>query len=418
MEKFFSFIEKSPTSYHAVENIRQRLEEEGFLSLEEKDSYLLEAGKSYYVVRNDSSLLAFKLPKNSPKGFLLMASHSDSPCFKLKEEPEAITQKSYVKFNVEKYGGMIDSTWLDRPLSMAGRVVVKEGKELKTKLINFEENLCIIPNVAIHLNREINQGFAYNAQVDLQPLWSGQEDDSLDALLKEKLGNDQEILGKDLFVYNRQSGCFLGKNKEFIGAPRIDDLECAYGTLEGFLQAKAGDYCNVYCIFDNEEVGSSTRQGADSDFLLSNLERITYSLGKREELSQMIANSFLVSADNGHGLHPNHPEKSDSKNYPLLNKGIVIKYHGNQKYTTDAYTGAVIKAICKEAEVPYQIYHNRSDIAGGSTLGNISISHASIPTADIGLAQLAMHSSFETAGSKDLEYLISFSKAFYEKEIE
>ena len=285
-------------------------------------------------------------------------------------------------------------------------------------MINFEENLCIIPNVAIHLNREINQGFAYNAQVDLQPLWSGEEGDSLDGLLKEKLGNDQEILGKDLFVYNRQSGCFLGKNKEFIGAPRIDDLECAYGTLEGFLQAKAGDYCNVYCIFDNEEVGSSTRQGADSDFLLSNLERITYSLGKREELSQMIANSFLVSADNGHGLHPNHPEKSDSKNYPLLNKGIVIKYHGNQKYTTDAYTGAVIKAICKEAEVPYQIYHNRSDIAGGSTLGNISISHASIPTADIGLAQLAMHSSFETAGSKDLEYLISFSKAFYEKEIE
>ena len=209
----------------------------------------------------------------------------------------------------------------------------------------------------------------------------------------------------------------MGKNKEFMSAPRIDDLECAYGTLQGFLKAEAEEYSNVYCIFDNEEVGSSTRQGADSDFLSANLERIAYALGKREQLAQMIANSLLVSADNGHALHPNHPEKSDSKNYPLLNGGIVIKYHGNQKYTTDAYTGAVIKDICKIREIPYQIYHNRSDIAGGSTLGNISISHASVPTADIGLAQLAMHSSYETAGSKDLEYLIEFSKGFYEYKI-
>ena len=415
MEQFFNFMKNSPTCYHAVEQIILQLKEQGFLPLEEREEYCIEPGKKYYVVRNNSSLLAFKIPREEVKGFRLMASHSDSPCFKLKEEPEALCQKSYVKLNVEKYGGMIDSTWLDRPLSLAGRVVIKEEGELKTKLVKFEENLCIIPNVAIHLQREINKGTEYNPQIDLQPLWSMEPEDTIGKLLAEKLGVKEEvILGKDLFVYNAQKPSFIGKNKEFMAASRLDDLECAYGTLQGFLKAEAEEYGNVYCIFDNEEVGSSTRQGADSDFLSANLERIAYALGKREQLAQMIANSFLVSADNGHALHPNHPEKSDSKNYPVLNGGIVIKYHGNQKYTTDAYTGAIIKDICKIMEIPYQVYHNRSDIAGGSTLGNISISHVSIPTADIGLAQLAMHSSYETAGSKDLDYLIQFSKGFYE----
>lgn len=414
MKKFFEFIEKSPTCYHAVDYISGRLEKEGFQKLSEKERYHLELGKKYYVVRNNSSLIAFYLPKEAPKGFLLMASHSDSPCFKLKEKPEIVAEKSYVKLNVEKYGGMIDSSWLDRPLSIAGRVVVKEKEGLEVKLVHFEENLCIIPNVAIHLNREINKGIEYNPQIDLLPLWSENENDTIYQMIAEKLGiREEDILGTDLFVFNNQKGCYLGKNKEYFGSPRIDDLECGFGTLEGFLKAEVREHCNVYCIFDNEEVGSSTRQGADSDFLSSNLERIAYALGQREELPAMIANSMMISADNGHALHPNHPEKSDSKNRPILNKGIVIKYHGNQKYTTDAYTGAVVKDICRKAEIPYQTYHNRSDIAGGSTLGNISISHCSIPTADIGLAQLAMHSSFETAGSRDLEYLIRFSEGFY-----
>lgn len=414
MKQFFEFIEKSPTCYHAVENIRIRLEEEGFRQLSEKEKYVLQPGKKYYVVRNDSSLMAFWLPETAPKGFLLTSSHSDSPCFKLKEKPEVITEKSYVGLNVEKYGGMIDSTWLDRPLSIAGRVVIKTKNGLERRLVHFEENLCIIPNVAIHLNREINKGMEYNPQIDLKPLWSEQEEDTIYGMIaKELKTKEKEILGTDLFVFNNQKACYLGKNQEYFGAPRIDDLECAFGTLEGFLQVKPSDYCNVYCIFDNEEVGSSTRQGADSDFLSSNLERITYALGKREDLAAMIANSMMISADNGHALHPNHPEKSDSKNKPVLNKGIVIKYHGNQKYTTDAYTGAVVKDICNQSDIPYQTYHNRSDIAGGSTLGNISISHCSIPTADIGLAQLSMHSAFETAGSRDLEYLIQFSKGFY-----
>lgn len=413
-KRMFDFINQSPTCYHAVKNAADRLEAAGFQALCEKEDFLLENGKKYYVVRNDSSVIAFSLPKNLAQGFRITASHSDSPCFKLKENPEVTLENAYVKFNVEKYGGMILSTWLDRPLSVAGRVVVKEENKLVTKLVDFEENLCIIPNVAIHFNREINKGIEYNPQVDMQPLWSGNKEDKMVSMLADKLEIPKEqILGTDLFVYNNQEACFIGKDSEFIGAPRIDDLGCVYGTLEGFVNSENENYIIMYCVFDHEEVGSRTRQGADSDFLVSTIERMSVSLGWEKELPKMIANSLLISADNGHALHPNHPEKSDGSNHPLLNSGIVIKYHGNQQYTTDAYTGAVVKDICKQNEIPYQIFHNRSDVMGGSTLGNISISHCSIPSADIGLPQLAMHSAFETAGAKDLEALITFTKNFY-----
>lgn len=414
MRGMFDFIKHSPTCYHAVKNVTDRLEASGFQALDEKEDFSLEQGKKYYVVRNDSSVIAFKIPGKMAKGFRITASHSDSPCFKLKENPEVTLENAYVKFNVEKYGGMILSTWLDRPLSVAGRAVVKEGDKLVTKLVDFEENLCIIPNVAIHFNREMNKGVEYNPQVDMQPLWSGNKEDKMVSLLAEKLGvQEEQILGTDLFVYNNQEPCFIGKDSAFIGAPRIDDLGCVYGTLEGFLKSENENYITMYCVFDHEEVGSRTRQGADSDFLASTVERMSVSLGWEKELPKMIANSLLISADNGHALHPNHPEKSDGSNHPLLNSGIVIKYHGNQQYTTDAYTGAVVKDICKQNEIPYQIFHNRSDVMGGSTLGNISISHCSVPSADIGLPQLAMHSAFETAGAKDLEALITFTKKFY-----
>lgn len=415
VKRMFEFIKQSPTCYHAVKSVTERLSKEGFRALCEKEDFSLEWGKKYYVVRNDSSVIAFRLPKNPAKGFRITASHSDSPCFKLKENPEVTLENSYVKFNVEKYGGMILSTWLDRPLSVAGRVVVKEENKLVTRLVDFEENFCIIPNVAIHFNREINKGVEYNPQVDMQPLWSAKKEDKLVSVLSEKLGvQEDKILGTDLFVYNNQEPCFIGKEAAFIGAPRIDDLGCVYGTLEGFLSSENEQYITMYCVFDHEEVGSRTRQGADSDFLVSVVERMGVSLDIEKKLPQMLSDSLLISADNGHALHPNHPEKSDGSNHPVLNGGIVIKYHGNQQYTTDAYTGAVVKDICKQKEIPYQIFHNRSDIMGGSTLGNISISHCSIPSADIGLPQLAMHSAFETAGAKDLEYLIKFVKAMYE----
>ena len=415
VQKLFNYIEASPTCYHAVKNVETELQQAGFEKLSEKETYHLEKGKSYYVVRNDSSIIAFSIPEKEAKGFRVMASHSDSPCFKLKENPEVTLENVYVKFNIEKYGGMILSTWLDRPLSVAGRVVVKENGELVTKLVNFEENLCIIPNVAIHFNREINKGIEYNPQVDMQPLWSANKEDKMKVLLAGKLGvEEDEILGTDLFVYNKEKCAFIGLDSGFIGAPRMDDLSCVFGTLEGFLKSGNSEYIKMYCVFDHEEVGSRNRQGADSDFLASTMRRMGEALGWENKLSQMYADSILISADNGHALHPNHPEKSDSGNRPILNGGIVLKYHGNQQYTTDAYTGAFVKDICQGQNIPYQIFHNRSDVPGGSTLGNISISHCSIPSADIGLPQLAMHSAYETAGAKDVEYLVKFAKAVYE----
>ena len=414
-QKLFDYIDASPTCYHAVKNVEDRLLQAGFEKLSEKETYHMEAGKSYFVVRNDSSVIAFSIPEKEAKGFRIFASHSDSPCFKLKENPEVTLENAYVKFNVEKYGGMILSTWLDRPLSVAGRVVVKENGKLITKLVDFEENLCIIPNVAIHFNREINKGMEYNPQVDMQPLWSANKDDKLNTLLAKKLEVEEEqILGSDLFVYNKEKCAFIGWDYAFIGAPRIDDLGCVYGSLEGFLTSGNSEYIKMYCVFDHEEVGSRTRQGADSDFLSSTMKRMGEALGCENKLSQMYADSLLISADNGHALHPNHPEKSDSGNKPVLNGGIVLKFHGNQQYTTDAYTGALVKDICKCNDIPYQTFHNRSDVPGGSTLGNISISHCSIPSADIGLPQLAMHSAYETAGAKDVEYLVKFAKAVYE----
>ena len=414
-QKLFDYIDASPTCYHAVKNVEDRLLQAGFEKLSEKETYHMEAGKSYFVVRNDSSVIAFSIPEKEAKGFRIFASHSDSPCFKLKENPEVTLENAYVKFNVEKYGGMILSTWLDRPLSVAGRVVVKENGKLTTKLVDFEENLCIIPNVAIHFNREINKGMEYNPQVDMQPLWSANKDDKLNTLLAKKLDVEEEqILGCDLFVYNKEKCAFIGWDHAFIGAPRIDDLGCVYGSLEGFLTSGNSEYIKMYCVFDHEEVGSRTRQGADSDFLSSTMKRMGEALGCENKMSQMYADSLLISADNGHALHPNHPEKSDSGNKPILNGGIVLKFHGNQQYTTDAYTGALVKDICKCNDIPYQTFHNRSDVPGGSTLGNISISHCSIPSADIGLPQLAMHSAYETAGAKDVEYLVKFAKAVYE----
>lgn len=414
-KKAFDFINASPTCYHAVKNVEERLVKVGFEKLSERETYAMEMGKKYYVVRNDSSVIAFELPKEQAKGFRIFASHSDSPCFKLKENPEVTLENAYVKFNVEKYGGMILSTWLDRPLSVAGRVVIKENGELVTKLVDFEENLCIIPNVAIHFNREINKGVEYNPQVDMQPVWSANKEDKIITILAKKLGVEEEqILGTDLFVYNKETGAFIGFENAFFAAPRIDDLGCVFGSLEGFLTSGSSEYIKMYCVFDHEEAGSRTRQGADSDFLSSTMRRMGEALGFENKLSRMFGDSILISADNGHALHPNHPEKSDSGNRPVLNGGIVIKYHGNQQYTTDAYTGAVVKDICKQNDIPYQTYHNRSDVPGGSTLGNISISHCSVPSADIGLPQLAMHSAYETAGTKDMEYLVRFARAVYE----
>ncbi len=416
LEGLFAFIEKSPTCFHAAAQVGSRLEGEGYQALSEKEVWKLKKGGKYYVNRNDSSVIAFALPDGKAKSFRIVAAHSDSPCFKLKEIAELTTENQYLKWNVEKYGGMILSTWLDRPLSIAGRVVVRTENGLESRLVDIGHNVAVIPNVAIHMNRDMNKGVEYNPQTDMTPLVGEAADkDSYLAMLAEAAGVKAEaVLGEDIFLYNRDKCTRIGIKNNFIGGPRLDDLECVYAGMEAIVQESSAEAVNMLAVFDNEEVGSGTKQGADSTFLRDVLERIYRGLkSPEEEYRCMLANSFLISADNAHALHPNHPEMADAKNRPLLNEGIVIKYHGSARYATDAYSGAVMKEICRRAEVPYQVYANRSDIVGGSTLGNILMAQVSMNTVDIGLPQLSMHSAYETAGAKDIAYLIKALRAFY-----
>ena len=422
------FITKSPTCFHAAANLGEMLEKAGFQKLRENEEWKLEKDGRYYTERNDSSVIAFVIPAKEAdiKGFHMAAAHSDSPCFKIKEKPELTVEEHYLRLNTEKYGGMILSTWLDRPLSVAGRLAVRGEKGIESRLVNIDQDLCVIPNVAIHMNREMNKGVEYNPQVDMLPLFAdaafdaetvdGQpEKTTLLAVAAEAAGVDAEkILGEDLFLYTRQEGRFIGAKGEFVLSPRLDDLQSAFALTKAFTESLPTEYINICAVFDNEEVGSGTRQGADSTFLEDVLQRITEGLQEsRSTYLRWVADSFLISADNAHAVHPNHPEKADPTNRPYLNGGIVIKYHGSQKYTTDGISAARMKDYCERAKVPYQTYANRSDIAGGSTLGNISTAHVSVSSVDIGLPQLAMHSAVETAGMMDTEYAVRALKEFW-----
>lgn len=410
------YIQKSPSPFHAIEEAKNMLLAAGFQELQEQGDWSLSKGGSYFVVRNDSALIAFKVPKGEWGGFHMVASHSDSPSFKVKENGVLTNGSVYTKLNVEKYGGMIMSTWFDRPLSIAGRVYVETANGVEKKMLHFDEDLLVIPNLAIHMNRDINDGVKYSTQTDMCPLLSVSADaDSLKDLIAGKLGvSEGDILGQDLYLYTRQKGTLLGAKKDMILSPRLDDLECVYGSVQALIESEPANYVSVCAVLDNEEVGSETRQGADSDFLYSTLKRVIYAFGGTEVCyMKAIAESFMISADNAHALHPNHPEKADLSNRPVLNGGIVIKYSGNQKYTSDAYTGSIMKKICKEAGVPYQVFYNHSDVLGGSTLGNISTAHVSVASVDIGLPQLAMHSAVETAGTEDIAHLVKALNVYY-----
>ncbi len=411
------FIEKSPTCYHAAAALKAALKEQGFQELEETAHWNLDSGKGYFVTRNDSSLIAFRIPEHLSQGFHIVASHCDSPSFKIKEFPEMTVENHYVKLNTERYGGMILYSWLDRALSVAGRVVVRGEEGLETRLVNLEDSTMVIPSVAIHMNRDANKGLEFNPQVDMLPLYGDRAEGGKTLLERaaEAVGVEQEdILGHDLFLYVKDKGRFYGENDAFVLSPRLDDLQCVYASSKAFMETGPEQYIAVCAVFDNEEVGSSTRQGADSTFLEDTLWRIGEGLGwNRSEFLRRIAGSFLISADNAHGVHPNHPEKADPTNRPYLNQGIVIKFHGSQKYATDAVSGAKMKMICEEAEVPWQTYANRSDIMGGSTLGNISTAHVSVASVDIGLPQLATHSAVETAGVKDTKYAVEAFRVFF-----
>lgn len=423
-EECLKFIDESVSCFHAVENVKKKLREKGFKELKENEKWCLEPENNYFVTRNDSSLIAFKIPKKHIRGFHITASHSDSPSFKVKPGGEISVEDSYQKLNVEPYGGMIYAAWFDRCLSVAGRVVYAENDKLVSRTVNVDEELLVIPNVAIHMNREMNKNLSYNPQIDLQPLlsaWQDEEENDKSSILMKKIAlsaglREEDILGTDLFLYVREKGKLAGAEKGLMISPRLDDLECVFASLTGFLRAEPEEYISVCAVFDNEEVGSHTRQGAASTFLKDVLLRAGEALGKTgSEYLRLLSDSFMISADNAHGVHPNHPEKADPGNRPYLNKGIVIKYHGGQKYTTDACSEAVIKQLCRKAGVPCQTYCNRSDIGGGSTLGNISAGQVSVPAVDIGLAQLAMHSAVETAGSRDVEYLIRVLAEFYKQ---
>ena len=417
-----TFIEHAPTAFHAVAELKEILKQEGFEELKESEKWKIKPGKRYYVTRNNSSIIAVKAGKELDNySFHVTASHSDSPAFKLKENAEIEVAKKYTVLNTEGYGGMICQTWFDRPLSLAGRVMVKNGERIETRLVKVDRDLLMIPSLAIHMDRKVNEGRAVNKQIDMLPVLSGsvKEQGEVRSLVAEELGlKDTDIYGMDLFLYNRMGAVRWGSNREFIGCPRLDDLQCAFTSMKGFLAAENEQNINVYACFDNEEVGSGTKQGAASTFLADTLIRINHAMGRDEAgYRQSIANSFMLSADNAHGVHPNHTDKACPTNRPYPGNGVVIKYSANQKYTTDAVSAAVFEEICNRANVPYQIYVNRSDILGGSTLGNISTTQVPVNTVDIGLAQLAMHSPYETGSVKDTDYMIQAMKTFFEASV-
>lgn len=418
--QFIDFVSQSPTAFHAVASICAELDKGGFTRLDEHAPYALVPGGKYYVTRNRSAVIAFAIPQDGFTHFQIVASHSDSPTFKLKHMAEETVCGQYTRLNVERYGGMIMSTWLDRPLSIAGRVLIREGNRLRTELVDLDRDAVLIPNMPIHFNREINDGYKFNAQSDLLPVYGDlRAKDALNAELAACCGASPEsIAAADLFLYPRTPGVIWGANNEFFSAPRIDDLECAFASLHGFLATPAKGHISIFAVMDNEEVGSGSKQGADSTFLTDTLARAAAALSVDESTFRaMLSASFMVSADNAHAVHPNHPEKYDSTNRCAMNGGVVIKHNANQKYTTDAVSCAIFESICADAGVPVQHFANRSDMPGGSTLGNIANAHASMNTVDIGLAQLAMHSSYETAGCADLSFMIRALAAFYAADI-
>ena len=407
------FLNTAHSSFHAVAYIAGLLNRNGYTALSEAEDWTLVPGGKYYFLRGGTAIMAFRIPRDTPAGFILSASHSDRPCFKVKENGEL--SGAYTRLAVERYGGQLLFTWTDRPLSLAGRVMVETGSGMESRLIDIDRDLLLIPNVAIHMNRQVNDGYKWNPAVDLLPLLGGKDvKGRLTALLEEAAGG--KVLGHDLFLYLRDTARVWGIDNEYISSAALDDLECAWCCTQGFLKAEETAAIPVLCVFDNEEVGSSSRQGACSTLLADTLERICVSQGL--DLKRMLARSFMVSADNGHALYPNHPELADPTNAPVLGEGPIIKFNATLKYCTDGLSAALFRLVCQKAGVKHQTYYNRADIAGGSTLGNLSQQKVSIPTVDIGLPQLAMHSCYETGAVADAIGLEDAMTAYYSSVLE
>lgn len=418
VSKFIEFLNSSTNAYEACASLKKMLLNEGYIELNEYNKWNIELGKNYFTTRNNSSIIAFQIPSNlSDVSFNISASHTDSPTFKIKPFNDIIVANKYHMLNTEVYGGPIYSSFFDRPLSISGRMFVKDDNKIKEVSVNFDRDLLVIPNECIHFNRTVNDGKSYNPQIDLLPLL-GSNKTLVDLIEKDYSVKKEDILSFDLTLYSRFRGSKFGAESEYFMAPQIDDLESDYACFKGFIQAKPNKSINICVAFDNEEVGSETKQGAESTFLSDTINRLSKSLNLTDEdIKIALSKSLMVSCDNAHAVHPNDLAKTDSLNKVFMNEGIVIKHNANQHYATDGSSDAIFKYILDKAKVSHQDFTNRSDVRGGGTLGAISTTQVSIKTVDIGLAQLAMHSCVETAGCKDLDYLISGMEAFYNSHI-
>lgn len=424
------FVDESPSMFHAIANLAKMLSDAGFEEVRMSDAFALKKGGSYFTTNNGSAIIAWKMGSSLKNGFRIIGSHSDSPTFKIKMSPEVYVKNHFLKLNTECYGGAIVSTWFDRPLSIAGRLTLKSKNVMmpEVRLVNIDRNLLIIPNLAIHMNREVNDGFAFNKQKDTLPLLAivnGAETKTQGAfisLLAKEMGvREDDILSYDLYLYDRMPGAFVGENNEFFSLPKIDNLGMAHPSIRALIESKNCSFTQVSCVFDNEEIGSATAAGAGSPFLSDVLKRIVIAEAKIEgsdedgfELfQQAIASSFLVSADQAHGLHPNYEEKNDITNFPLMNKGPVVKLSASMSYMSDAVSAAVFREVCNKAGVPCQTFVNRSDMRGGSTIGPIAMGNLNIRCVDVGNPILSMHSIRELGGVSDQEYIEKAFKQFY-----
>ncbi|MBD7915077.1 M18 family aminopeptidase [Clostridium sp. Sa3CUN1] len=418
------FLYKSPTAYNSVKTIKERLDLNGFSEVKESEKWNLQKEGKYYVIKNDSALIAFTVGNGDVEedGFKLIGAHTDAPGFRIKANPEMVSEGKYLKLNTEVYGGPLLYTWFDRPLGIAGKVTLKGESTLKpeVKIVNINKPLLIIPSVAIHMNRSVNEGFAINKQKDTLPLLSlindkFEKNGYLVKVLAEELKVEaSDILGFDLGLYEIEKGGIIGLNEEFISAGRLDDMWMVYTGIQALIESKVNKSTKVMVCIDNEEIGSLTAQGANSALLLNILERITLALGKdREGLHRALSNSLMISADLAHAVHPNAEEKHDPTNRPVLGNGPVLKTAASGSYSTDSYNAAIFEGLCKAANVPYQKFFNRSDVRGGTTIGPITTSLLTIPVMDMGAPLLSMHSIRELATVKDNYYTIKLFTEFF-----
>lgn len=414
IKNFMSFLDSSPSAYHTAYNLVRMLREAGYEMLPEHEDWTLLKGGKYFMIRGGTTLVAFRMPTQMPTGFMISACHTDRPTFKVKENCE-LKGSVYTRLSTERYGGMLISPWLDRPLSVAGRVMVETEEGVKARLLNIDRDLMLIPNVAIHMNRGVNDGYKWNPAVDTIPLLGSAESAGKFWDLVEKEAGGR-VLGHDLYLYIRQKASVWGVENEYLSSAALDDLACAWGCIRGFLTAEDKNTVPVLCAFDDEEVGSNSPQGAASSLLENTLRRICNALDLNH--FRMLAQSFMVSADNAHAIHPNHPEYADPANAPVMGGGVVLKFNAAQRYTTDGVSASIFRKICMRENVPTQTYCNRADIPGGSTLGHISLTHVSVPTVDIGLAQLAMHSTYETIAVSDVAHLENAMRLYYSSSLE